>query len=162
MNIRYVFFILLMLMPALAQAEGGCPPGSYPQQGQGWQTCVPIPGSQPIRPAAPSEQWEDRWGSIAQTADGQISGAAENQKTESDATNAAIADCQNSRSAPCKSLGTYRNQCLTIVAGSNGTKIEVARDEMEATQKALKACTGAKQEGCHVYYAACSLPVRTR
>lgn len=162
-NLKYgLLFFMALFNARVTHAEGSCPPGQYPQQGQGWQTCVPIPGGQAARPAPNAEQWEDRWGAIAKTPEGQISGGADSQRTEGDAINAAIADCLSESGEVCKSMGTYRNQCLAIAAGSDDTRINVGRDANDAIQQALKQCKDSKQQGCHLYYSACSLPVRTR
>ena len=55
---------LLLLAPASAL---GCPPGTVPQQGIGWQGCAPVPGTGPSAPSysEPREVWSDRWGAIA-------------------------------------------------------------------------------------------------
>ncbi|SDH07700.1 protein of unknown function [Dyella sp. 333MFSha] len=154
---------LLICASGYSHAEGGCPPGQYPQSGQGWQTCVPIPGSTQQSPrSGPSERWEDRWGALAVTDSGQIAGGSSGKKTEREAIDAAIADCRLDGDETCKSMGTVRNQCIALVAGSGGTKIESAPSETEATKRAMKECLRSGQDNCHSYYSSCSLPVRVQ
>jgi len=87
-NIIALFAIVVVFsMSCSVEAEGGCPPGQYPQSGQGWQTCVPVPentsGANSARP--PQVTWEERFGAVANDSDDRASGAASGRATEQQA-----------------------------------------------------------------------------
>jgi hypothetical protein len=58
---------LCVLTPTTAFAEGGCPPGKVPQQGNGWKTCIPVSGSDANTSGSQfhGPSTEARWISIA-------------------------------------------------------------------------------------------------
>lgn len=160
---KLVIILMISLYGPSVFAEGGCPPGSYPQQGNGWRACVPIPGDNSSEaPRPPSEQWVDTWGALAVTSSGQINGQATDQTTEIEAVAAAIADCKAYGGQGCTKFGTYRNQCIAIAAGNTGSRILVGKTEDEAVANAMGRCSSDNLSACHVYYSGCSLPKRIR
>jgi len=164
MNIlRIALTLIVVAYSSITFAEGGCPPGSYPQEGQGWRACVPIPGdTSGEAPRPPAQQWADTWGALAVTDNGQINGQATDETTEIDAVNAAIADCEAYKGQGCKKLGTYRNQCVAIAAGDTASRISVGKTEASAVANAMMDCGANKITNCHIYYSGCSLPKRLK
>jgi hypothetical protein len=56
---------------------------------------------------------------------------------------------------------SYRNQCVAMVIGNNGKLFNTNDDPTvdTAAQKGMQMCMPEAHD-CHVYYSACSLPVR--
>src|ERR1700754_2591147 len=111
---------LFTLSPA--HAEGGCPPGQYPRQGQGWQTCVPIPGANTnaAQPAPNPGHWETRWGALASYEPSGILGAANGLQTKEQAERAAMADCKEKGGVNCKMEASYHNACAALAGSESG------------------------------------------
>jgi hypothetical protein len=166
---RWLLFGLLMLLGGVVHAEGNCPPGYYPigaPPGQGGpQGCAPIPGdnnnqqqAQP-QPPPPPPQWASQWGAIATDGPGGHLGVATNLSSKSEAEQVAMADCQAKGGTNCKIETWYSNGCAAMVVGDSGHNSNNAATLDEATQLGMKTCS-ASDTNCHVYYSACSLPVR--
>ncbi|MHB1057819.1 MAG: DUF4189 domain-containing protein [Rhodanobacter sp.] len=156
-----------MLLAGGAHAEGNCPPGQYPigaPQGQaGPQGCAPIPGysnqgQNPAQPAPP--QWADRWGAIASYVPKGILGTSSNLPNPEQAKQAAIMDCQAKGASTCKIEISYGNQCVAMIVGHPGYSIAVGPTANDAEQSGMKMCSDGGDTNCHVYYSACSLPIR--
>jgi len=160
------FFALLFLMVGTLHAQQ---PGvdCAPIQGQGWTGCAPINSSQPSprgqqsqTPQAPPELWQDHWGAIATYEPSGVLGVAANMQSESQAKQAAMADCQaKSGGSNCKFQLSYRNGCAAMVLGDKVFNVNSAGALDQAVQKGMAQCSSASSN-CHVYYSACSLPVR--
>ena len=166
---KYALFALLLgIMPLLqsftAHAEGGCPPGQYPQQGQGWQTCSPIPGQIQSNnaPPPPAERWDDRWGALAADGSDRIAGSSSDQTSQDQAVAAAIADCKAYGAIGCRQSAVYRNQCIAVVSGDKLSRTYSAKTESSAVSQGMSQCNDEGQSGCHVFYSGCSLPVRVQ
>lgn len=164
---RILLFGLLLLLGSVVHAEGGCPPGMIPASGTDINSCVPIPPgyysnqqhAQPQLPPPPPPQWVTRWGAIATDGPGGHLGVAANVSSKSDAEQTAITDCQAKGGTDCKIETWYSNGCAAMVMGDSGHISNNAGTLGEAIQKGMKVC-GATDTNCHVYYSACSLPVR--
>ena len=161
---RSIVAVALFLLCTLnmAHAEGGCPPGQYPQQGQGWQTCVPIPGgsaddqaSQPIH--VPSG-WRSQWQAVATDTSKGIMGTSTGIDTPEGSVSAALADCKRKGGVNCQTEIAYGNGCIALVFGDKLMNSKGANNLRQAEQSAMNKC---KEEdtNCHVYYSACSLPI---
>jgi hypothetical protein len=170
---RWLLFGLLMLLGGVVHAEGNCPPGYYPigaPPGQGGpQGCAPIPGdnnnqqqAQPQPPQPPPPQWASQWGAIATDKVKGILGAVTGLSSKSEAQQAAMANCQAKGGSPCKFEIAYDNECAVLVVGDNGYNVSADVTLDKAVQFGMKICTDAKNTNCHVYYSACSLPVRVQ
>jgi len=142
----------------VALAEGGCPAGQYPQQGQGWKTCVPIPDSQDAKPGY-TPVWEDRWQAVATDSVAPILGKSVNVLSERIATDEAIADCERQGGTQCKVDITAANGCVSVVVGTKGTNFKAAKTKTEAETAGLKLCNS-EDSNCNVYYSSCSQAVR--
>ena len=103
--IRTLLLLAILSTPAVAYAEGRCPPGQYPVgSAQGVLGCAPIPGgadssSSPSAPA-PSGKWEKRWGAIAEDSSANArrvvsaTGVSESRKSKSEAVSVALDQCR--------------------------------------------------------------------
>jgi hypothetical protein len=156
-----ILLLLLCLKIGDANAEGGCPPGQYPQQGQGWQTCVPIPGGNPgeTTQAPPPIIWQDRWQAIATDTPKGILGTSLGSRTGEGAEASAIADCRAKGGTSCFVEISYVNGCVAMVVGHERKNVRGAPSKSEAEKAAMAQCES-NDKGCAVYYSACSLPER--
>ncbi len=165
MKTRILFFLSLgaLQFASLAHAEGGCPPGQYPQEGQGWRTCVPIPGSVDAQqpPAAPPPRWEDHWQAVATDKQKAVIGTSINSSSSDDSAQAAISDCHAKGGVSCEVQITYRNGCVAMVVGKTLMNTQGEATKAEAERSALAKC-GESDTSCRVYYSACNLPVRVQ
>lgn len=154
-------FILSLLITFRAKAEGGCPPGQYPQQGQGWQTCVPIPGAADNQQSPPSSQhqWVSQWQALATDSQKAVLGVATGKSSSDDSAQAAVADCKAKGGTTCKVQITYRNGCIAMVVGKTGMNTQGAPTKDGAESAAIAKCS-AGDTNCHVYYSACNGAIR--
>ena len=154
-----------LLGSGLAHAEGGCPPGMYPFQFAPNQpsSCAPIPGNgNQQAPQQLAPQWERRWGAITTDAPNAVIGVAVDRRSEGEASQAAIRDCQRQGGVNCKIDVTYDNQCAVLVVGSKTYNTPNAATIQKATELGMKTCRSEGNPDCRVLYSACSLPVLTR
>ncbi len=165
---RWLLFGLFLLLNNIVHVEGSCPSGYHPigaPQGQaGPQGCAPIPGynnnQQEMRPQPPPPKWISQWGAIATNKVKGILGAATGLSSKSQAKQVAMADCQAKGGSPCKFEIAYDNECAVLVVGDNGYNVSADVSLDKAIRFGMDICTEAKNTNCHVYYSACSLPVR--
>jgi hypothetical protein len=160
-KIAFMFFSLCTFVAIRAHAEGGCPPGTYPQQGQGWQSCVPIPGNNQGRPATGpvGDVWVDGWQAIATDTPKGILGTSTKMLTRSAAEQAAIEDCRAKGGTDCVMAASVGNGCLAMVTGKTNYRIRNGSSKLEAEKKGMKDCE-ASDSSCAVYYSACSFPAK--
>jgi hypothetical protein len=167
---RLLLFGLLLLLGGGVHAEGNCPPGYYPigaPQGQGGpQGCAPIPGDdnnqQQAQPQPPPPKWASRWGAIATYEPNGSLGTAANMPSQNSAEQAALADCQAKHGATCRVQLSYRNQCAVMVVSDKGYNVNSAATSDQAAQNGMQTCNKSGDPNCHIYYSACSLPVRVQ
>lgn len=166
---RLLLIVLLLLLGNMAHAEGNCPIGYYsigaPQGQAGPQSCAPIPGYSNGQQQQHSQQslparWASRWGAIATDGPGGHLGAATNLSSKNDAENVAIADCQIKGGSACEIEVAYDNECAAMVVGQIGHSSNAASTLDEAIRLGMSLCNNSGDTKCHVYYSACSLPVR--
>ncbi|WP_429199644.1 DUF4189 domain-containing protein [Luteibacter sp. W1I16] len=160
----YVKIALLAALSrtALAYAEGGCPPGQVPQQGNGWRSCIPVNGAS--QQQGPSDnfvgpQWTARWISVAVDTDKAILGKSAESRTEAEAENSAVRDCASQGGLTCHAIVTAKNGCVAMVVGNN--RLTTAGDPIQrkAEAKAIDSCKSSPDTNCTVYYSACVQPV---
>jgi len=156
-----IALLVMLQVPKTANAEGGCPAGQYPQQGQGWQTCVPIPESGQTRraPQAPAAVWRSNWQAIATDSSKGILGTSIDRSTMQEAEMLALNDCKSKGGTHCTIAISNGNGCIAMVTGNALLTTGAGRTKAEAESSAINNCTS-DDTGCHVYYSACSLPVR--
>lgn len=159
-------FILLgagLLWIGLAEAQ--CPPGMYPFQFSPNQpfSCAPIPGEvNQQAPQLPAEQWERRWGALATSVPDGVLGVSTDQSSKREALRRAVSDCAAKGGVNCKIEISYDNQCAVVVVGDGGYNASNATTVDKAAELSMKTCRDAGRTNCHVYYSACSLPIRIR
>lgn len=166
---HWLLFGLLLFMATVAHAEGGCPPGMIPASGTDINSCIPIPpgyynNQQQVQPQPqpPPPQWTSRWGAIATDGPGGHLGVATNLSSKDDAEQVAITDCQAKGGAPCAIEVAYDNECAAMVVGHTEHSSNAAASLDEAIHLGMLTCNNAGDTNCHVYYSACSLPVRVQ
>jgi hypothetical protein len=153
---------LWLLCASAAHAEGGfCPPGTIDHNNGRAPAivCSPIPGyGQQQAPQLPPQQWERRWGAIAT---GGALGVAIDKLSKQEASRTAMSDCVAKGGTNCKVEITYYNQCAVVVAAEDGSYNTPSNATLDgAIATGIKTCRDAGHSNCHVYYSACSLPVR--
>jgi len=161
-SLRLTIFILLFgSVAGPAFSEGGCPDGQYPQQGQGWRTCIPIPNSGgPARSTAPAV-WEDRWVALANDTGKAILGISRHADSLENARNGAIRDCLEKGGTNCKVDISSKNGCVAMVISTRLLTVGSGASTDDAERQALDRCREGSDR-CEVYYSACSLAVRAR
>ena len=142
-----------------AHAEGGCPPGQYPQSGQGWQTCVPVPGANIASRQPQGPQWTNNWQAIATDTPLGILGTALDRVTSKDAEQAAVADCKARGGRECIAQISVRNSCVAMAVGESTKVIQDGTTKEAAEHTAMTQC-GVHNSKCVVYYSACNFAVR--
>jgi hypothetical protein len=164
------WFVGMLLLRSTVHAEGICPPGMYSTNPPGMPgpiSCAPIPSyaQNPGQQAAPQtlqtppERWQDHWGAIATDPVKGTLGTAVNMLSRDQAEQTAFAACQAKGGTACKQDIAYLNQCAAMVVGDTGYNTKAGASVDAAVQAAIKVCSAATDH-CHVYYSACSLPVR--
>jgi hypothetical protein len=167
-SLRWLYFGLLLLSVNLVHAEGECPLGMFPTNPSGAQGpvgCAPIPGyaqPQQAHQQQPPPQWVRRWGAIATDSVKGVLGTATGLSSKSEAQQESMADCHAKGGSPCKFEIAYDNECAAMVVGNKGYSINTGDTADAANQLAMKTCSADGDPKCHVYYSACSLPVRTQ
>lgn len=153
-----VFAITGLVVHVRAHAEGGCPPGQYPQQGQGWQTCVPIPGADQgtTQPTTNPGRWQVSWGALATYEPGGVLGEATGLGSKSEAERAALSDCKAKGGTSCKLEVSYQNACAALAGSATGYVVVSDPDLPAAESDALSTCSRAGYPNCHISYTACS------
>lgn len=160
--IRFTLLVLLLL-PLKVMAEGGCPPGMVPAQGNNLQSCMPIPpGYQPQPPPppppppVPHDETRQTWGALAADATGGTFGAAVQAQSEDDAREAAVSDCRFYGGVGCRATRTFHNECLAVVTHDTTEVYGTGTTEDVAVGIGMNQCQKDHRNGCTVIYAACS------
>lgn len=166
-----VCILLLFVLPVTVSAEGRCPSGMYPIDGQGVSACAPIPGAArgaPASPPQPHYRWEDRWGAIAQSSGGGASvGFSSDARSDEEAQELALEHCRNV-GRPCVVTFVYRNECAALAWGSTGEKLTggaaglgggVFMDLAQAKAKRQCKSRGTSPD-CQVVYTGCSFAAK--
>jgi hypothetical protein len=99
-------------------------------------------------------------GAIATDEPKGVLGAVTGVPNKSEAQQAALADCRAKGGSPCKLEIAYDNECAALVVGQKDYSINTGATADAANQLAMKTCSADGDAKCHVYYSACSLPVR--
>jgi len=158
---RRLTFSLVLVVSWLSHeihAEGGCPPGQVPQQGNGWQACIPADGVRgSVR--APEPVWESRWQAIATDSLEPILGTAVDRPTRETAERDALIDCASKNGTACEIRISTGNGCVSMVIGKSFLATGEGVTKSAAELKAMSECSKAGLT-CTPYYSACSLPVR--
>jgi hypothetical protein len=161
---------LLLLLSGMVHAEGICPPGMYSTNPPGMPgpiSCAPIPSyaqnpGQQATPQAsqpPPERWTDHYGAIATDEPRGAMGASTDMPDRHSAEITAIAKCVAKGGVNCTTQISYGNQCVALVVGGKIFNVNTGATVAQATEKGIQMCKTSAND-CHVYYSACSLPVR--
>jgi hypothetical protein len=108
-----VLIVAALLVASSAFAEGGCPSGQYPQQGNGCKSCVPVGGGQPksVEDTFRGPTAEARWISLASDSNKGILGKGIDATSESEANDAALSECTQKGGTTCHLVGAVKNKC---------------------------------------------------
>jgi len=91
-----------------------------------------------------------------------ILGVSTDKRSEREASQVAINDCRSKGGMNCQIEATYDNQCAAVIVGDGGYNAPNAATVDRAVELGMKTCRASGRSNCHVYYSACSLPVRIR
>lgn len=157
-----IFFLSVsaLLGMTVVHAEGGCPPGQYPQRGQGWQTCVPIPGGDASEQLT-EPQWVDKWQAIATDTPLGILGVALDRSSSKEAERASVSDCKAKGGKVCIAQLSVRNGCIAMAVGENTKVIQGGASDSAARNKAMSQCSDHNSK-CVMYYSSCNLATRSQ
>ncbi|UPG86395.1 DUF4189 domain-containing protein [Luteibacter aegosomatis] len=154
---------LLSIWSAQAIGEGGCPPGQYPQAGQGWQTCIPMPTAPPevSLPPRQHEVWRSGYGSLAIDVKAGALGSADDQPSRMAAEAEAMNACRQAGGLDCVIRKSYEDECLAMAVGKKGFMLRTGLSQEKTEKEALKACEK-KNDRCEIHHSSCSTPFRFR
>lgn len=161
---RCLLLGLLLLFMDVVHAQVACPPGEVPYgTGTDDSVCGPDDSQESTQQQArkpPPPRWAARWGAIATDDSSGSFGAATNMSSRSGAQATALADCHSKKGATCKIEIAYDNECAAMVIGDKGHNSGADLTLDKVVQLGMKTCSAAGDTNCHVYYSACSLPVK--
>lgn len=157
-NSLLIVVMIVFQMFRVSHAEGGCPSGQYPQQGNGWQACVPMPGaSQEDQPArqqmAPANE---SWGALATYVPSGIIGTSKGSANKETATRMALDDCKRKSGHTCKLEAYYQNACVALAGSDTGYAVNSKPDLSVAEDNALSTCRTAGYKNCIIFFSECS------
>ena len=153
--IKLFLLLIFLSAPAIAHAEGGCPQGEYPQTGNGWRTCVPIPGQSTQNSAQPARKWMSNWQAFAVDAPKGILGSSRDQPTSASAKSAAMADCEGQGGTACEIGISVRDACMTMVIGDSTLSFKGGTTKAEADQAAMNDCREGNKT-CTIHRSSCN------
>ncbi len=156
---RLVALPLLCFLSLDAKAEGGCPHGQYPVQGNGWRACVP--SNNAGQTAGPANSFRGpmrvaRWIALASDTLKGVLGKGVNRTSESEATQMAKDDCSARGGTDCQIIGVVKNQCIAMAVGSTRLATSEGPTQMTAEQLAIKKCHKNGPSDCATYFSACT------
>jgi hypothetical protein len=152
--------LILSLQSFGAHSEGGCPPGQYPQTGQGWQTCVPIPGASQTQSTQRNPAWIARWGAISVDTHKGVIGSVDDVLGREDAEKQAVDLCKSKGGATCILGVSYKNGCGSMSVGNGGLGFGSGATKNAAETDSMIQCAGTQGDAqCHPYYTGCSTPL---
>ena len=157
--IKTAVVLMLILLSRPAFAEGGCPPGQVPQQGNGWKSCVPMGSSS--QPTGPGDNFRGpsrvaRWTALAADTSKGILGGGLNKASEDEAISGAMSDCSNQGGTDCKFIGDVKNQCIAVAVGTTRFATSAGPTQMTAEKLAVAKCAESGSTECKPHYSACT------
>ncbi|WP_448100797.1 DUF4189 domain-containing protein [Luteibacter jiangsuensis] len=157
--IRLIVVLTLILLSCPVLAEGGCPPGQVPQEGNGWRACVPIGNSS--QSTGPGDNFRGpsrvaRWTALAFGKSKGILGGGLNKASEEEAISGAMSDCASQGGTDCEFIGVVKNQCIAIAVGTTLFATSAGPTQMTAEKLAVAKCSKSDATGCKPYYATCT------
>jgi hypothetical protein len=157
---KFLIMLVLLAFANASFAEGGCPPGQYPQEGQGWKSCVPIPGQAGGQDRQTAVRWADRWQALSTDTTKAVIGTATGLDSMDEAESAALRDCESNGGSHCKITASLANGCIGMSVGSSLLTAAYGTTKAEAEQSAVDKCTKGGDSKCSVYYSSCSYAER--
>ncbi|WP_425492830.1 DUF4189 domain-containing protein [Luteibacter aegosomatissinici] len=157
---KFLLVLILLACSSACWAEGGCPPGQYPQQGQGWRSCVPMPGQANGQQNEVPARWADRWQAIATDTTKAVLGTSKDLSSMSEAEGSAMTDCKSKGGTDCRIAISYANGCIAMSVGTTVLSTGYGISKSEAEKSAAAVCTSKGDSTCSVYYSECSYAQR--
>jgi hypothetical protein len=154
--LKTIFLAYATVLTTDALAEGGCPPGQVPQEGQGWKSCVPLGGGNNSTDSnTPTVTWEARW--VALTADAQngILGQSSDSRTEDEAMSTAMHDCTSQGGTNCKVVISAKNGCVAMATSTKVYGTGSGPNSAAADTSATKECQKGGDPNCNVIFNKC-------
>lgn len=161
--IALLLFIASLTLSHGAKAEDGCPPGQYPQQGNGWKSCVPAGGGN--APAGSADTfigpaYEARWVSLAVDTSKAVLGESKPSSSSDEAEKNAVSQCFAKGGTTCHAIVTAKNGCVTMAVSSSILIGESGPTTQTSEKKALDRCNSSgTSSDCRVFYTTCVEPV---
>lgn len=161
MTMKLLVLVGLLLFASMTHSQQQPGVNCVPVQGEGWQGCAPIDNSAQgqTRSKTPPQRWADYWGAMVSDDSLGKLGVSNNVLNEAQAWQVAEDDCHAKGGSNCIHLISYRNECVAMVLGDKTYSFADATTASGAVQQAKERCLESTNN-CHVYYSACSLPVR--
>ena len=154
----FAYTVVALTVSHELRAEDGCPPGQVPQQGNGWNACIPVAGhSASVHP--PKSVWESRWQAVAVDVHTGAVGTVVDRPDKRTAEKEALIECSNKGGASCEIEISAGNQCVSLVVGRSLLATGAGMTKSAAELQAIGECE-AVGVTCKPFYSACSLPVR--
>lgn len=163
MRILLAFLTMSLLLVSLrARAEGGCPPGQVPQQGNGWRACVPNNTSNAAQ--GPSDTFVGpmavaSWISLSADPDKGVLGESADARTKADADHTAMADCAAKGGLNCRVVVSAKNGCVAMAVSSDIFATASGPTQGTANASAVENCKRGKDPACPIIYSKCVKPV---
>lgn len=163
MKSKLALALLVTTFCIQAYAEGGCPPGTVPQSGQGVTSCLPIPGyGQPGNQAIPGAPlnvtYIERWGAVALDAlETHNIGASHDKASRSEAEKIAMKNCLDLGSKKCELVSAYSNGCVAVAKADTHYSVASRPTQPEAEKTVIGLCADAS---CKVVFRSCSMAKR--
>ncbi|AZQ54614.1 DUF4189 domain-containing protein [Burkholderia cenocepacia] len=163
MKSKFTLALLVTTFCIQAYAEGGCPPGTVPQGGQGTTGCMPIsgygqPGNRAIPGAPLNVTFIERWGAVALDAQETHNiGASHDKASRAEAEQIAMKNCLDLGSKKCELVSAYSNRCVAVAKADTHYSVATNLTKPEAEKTVLGLCEDAS---CKVVYSQCSLAKR--
>jgi hypothetical protein len=157
-----VLLILMVLISSTAHAEGGCPPGQVPQQGNGWRACVPASSNASTDSGSQfhGPEIEARWISIAvDRQKGVMALSTEGSRTQAEAQASAERSCVTKGGLTCTAFVTAKNGCVAMVGSDTQIFGESAPIKADSEHQAMDSCAKASAQNCYVIASSCVSPV---
>jgi hypothetical protein len=154
-----IWLLFALAFAGPIHAEGGCPPGQVPQQGNGWMSCVPAGSSAASSGTLPPPRSvEERWVALTADAPKGLLGQSGDSKTQEEAESSAMRDCTTQGGTNCIVAVSARNGCIAMATSSKVFGVGSGPSETLADADAVERCRKGGDENCNVIYKRCVRP----
>ena len=150
-------FVILLIVTGAAYADGGCPPGQVPQQGNGWRSCVPAGNSSSGQGSdTPGVNVAARWVALAVDAQKGAMGESSESLTRDQAEGTALSSCVGKGGSQCKVVISAKNGCISMATSSTVYGTGSGLSPEAAKGDAMEVCRKGGGPDCGVVYLKCA------